>query len=275
MRAQDTASSGFRSRCAIGGERRLSPRVAARLQVDLECAGQPGPLRGILRDVGVGGLCVETRSPFILADIMRAGIAIPNGPDVWAAVEGIWQRDSVAKTGVLTGLRFRDLDKEAERSITSFVERTALETSRFLQACNHLDDLPLSDALDIVFHTRMVEFSQGSVVYSEGTVGTRGDSLFIVAEGSVLLESRRGNGTRIPIERIGVGGLFAGIPFLTGLPHMESAIAASNVTLLEIDPYSFGYMMREKPGVAHMLLRSLLRLRAAQLDSVIGRLAAH
>jgi len=260
------------SPCAIGAERRLTPRVAARQPVRLECSGLPGPLPATLRDIGAGGVCVETAGPFALDSLTWIEIELPAGV-VRARGVGLWQRDGVANTGVLSGIRFEDAGTEPRSEVVAFVQQEALVLARFLSRCAHFEGLPMDDALDVAFHTRMVDFRAGSVVYSQGTSGTRGDSLFIVSRGAVVLEARRNGAQVIPIQRIEAGGVFAGIPFLTGQSHIESAIADRDTTLLEIDPYSFMYMLSAKPGVAHVVLRGLLSVRATQLESMITRVA--
>jgi len=253
-------------------ERRVAPRVAARLHVELFCEGLPCGLRGIVRDVGTGGLCVETLSPFALASLRKVQVAFPHRL-VEVAARGLWQRASGAGSGVLTGMRFEGLTSNGEDELRTFVHETVLALSQFLRASPDLKELRMDDAVSVACSTRMAEFSNGTRIYEQGTAGTRGDSLFVVERGVVHLEARQG-ARAVRLQTVERGCLFAGVTLLTGHPHVESATAQGAVTLLEIDPYTLGYLEAAKPAVARSLVHCLVRSRAGQLESLIGRVAA-
>lgn len=266
------ATVAGRSPCAIVGERRLAPRVAADGVVELRCLGLPGPLRAALRDIGTGGLCAQTTGPFALGSLREIVLVLPGGSIVCEA-EGLWQRGHIGESGMLSGVRFRQLPAADRAKLDRFVQDQAIRLAEFLGECPDLSDLGLDDAFDLAFRTRSLELRCGSVVYAQGTAGTRGDSVFIVRRGSVVLEATGAGARRVPVQRLETGGIFAGMPFLTGSAHTESALVERDVSLLEIDPFSFTHMLETKPGVAHGVLRGLLRARATQIESLIGRLA--
>ena len=80
-------------------------------------------------------------------------------------------------------------------------------------------------------------------------------------------------GTRDAIERplcqLGVGDLFGGLPLLADLRHCESAVADTNVRLLEVDASAFRHLRSMKPWLGHRLGVALLRVHAQRMSKVL------
>lgn len=272
-----SAEMGGGARDSIGHrswkrERRVAPRVAARLHAQLCCDDLPCGLRGVIRDVGPGGLCVETLSPFALSSLRSVQIALPGGTREIAA-RGLWQRANGANSGMLTGLCFEQPRRDHEEELRAYVHEAIMELSLFLQSSPDLTELRVDDAVNVACSTRMAEFANGALIYTQGTLGTRGDSLFVVQAGAVVLEARQ-RARSVHLQTVGPGGLFAGVALLTDQPHLESAVARGAVTLLEIDAYTLGYLEAANPSVARHLVQCLVRSRARQLESLIERISA-
>lgn len=187
--------------------------------------------------------------------------------------EGVWQRENDARTGMLSGIRFRDVAKAEQTEIHRFVHRCAQDLAEFLCEHSELSGLTIDDALDIAFCTRMADYPGGQVVFSQNSIGVRGDSLYVVLQGGVNFEARVGTSRPIPLRQIGRGGVFAGTPFTSTCPHIESAVTSAPTTLLEIDRYTFRYLEQTRPGVAGEISKSLLASRSAQIEALVRRIA--
>lgn len=250
-------------------ERRLSPRTAARLPVQLYCEGLSGGLQAVTNDVGTGGVCVQTRCLLATASIRRLVVDLPDGPAELNA-QGRWQRETAE--GQLTGICFIDPDKSAQRRLREFVYTRAAELADFLVERTALSDLSLDEGLDLALFTRFAEFSPRQLIYRQEATDTAAGSSFIVYEGTVILKGYRSKGQPVAVGRIGVGGLFGGLPVLAGVPPVTSAYAEAASILLEIDSYTFRYLQDAKPWVARRLQRALISAEAANLRALVERL---
>lgn len=247
-------------------ERRLSPRVAARLPVELYCEGLSGGLRAVTRDVGTGGICVLARNLIATGSIRRLVLDLPDGPTE-LKVEGRWQRDTGA--GQLTGICFTDLDKQAEHRLWHFVHTRAAEIAGFLTERTALSDLSVDEGLDLALFTRLADFSPRQRIYKQEAAA---ESSFIIYEGAVVLKGYRSKGRPVTVRRIGVGDLFGGFPVMAGVPHVTSAYAETASILLEIDSFAFRYLQDAKPWVARHLQRALIGAEAENLRALIEHL---
>lgn len=252
-------------------ERRVAPRVATRLRVDLYCLGHNDTIAARSSDLGPGGVCVETTAGFDPSSLQRVVIELPDGL-VQAKAVAHWQRRNMAGTGILTGISFRQLTSQTAEALLSFVSQRARELSGFLLHRSEVAGLELDEAMDLALFTRVAEFPIGSRIYEQGTQGSRGDSIFVVFDGRILLEATTPEGGDVQIERICMGGVFGGLPMMGETPHTESAIALSHAVLLEIEPYTFSYLQSVKPHVVNRLRMTLIRKRAIHLKELIERM---
>lgn len=253
-------------------DRRVSPRVAARFRAELFCLGGSGAPVARSSDIGPGGVCIETESAFDASSLRRISIELPDGP-VQAKAVARWQRRNNAETGFLTGVDFRDLAPNATKALLRFVHDRAEELSGFLLQRSEVEGLQLDEALDLALFTRVAEFPRDNRIYEQGTLGVRGDSIYVVFDGDILLEAIAPGGTPVRIEQVGMGGVIGGLPLLAETAHTESAIAVADTRLLEIDPHTFDYLQSVKPSVAGRLRTAVIRKRAHHLRLLIERVA--
>jgi len=252
-------------------EMRSSPRVAASLSAEITLAGQPGAISCRLRDVGTGGVCLQTPSPFALSSLRTVTLHLPGGT-LRVEAEGCWQREATLERAVMTGVRFVRLEHDASARIRKFVEQAAQELTQFLQNRTDLEDLRLDEALDLALASRLREAPTGTLICREGQSRPGDDSLFIVVRGSVTLAATGTRENEIEVERVVQGGLFGGLPLVTDLPPPVSAMVENDVTLLELDRSAFRYLERAKPLVAHRLARSIVVQQVAQFRTIVQRL---
>lgn len=97
-------------------------------------------------------------------------------------------------------------------------------------------------------------FEAGEVIFTKGDVG---DAMYLVREGSVALRSE----DRI-IEIVEAPGLFGEMALIDQEPRSLTAVAASDVTLVQISVRQFWPLVHETPGFARLVMRVMAqRLR--------------
>jgi CRP-like cAMP-binding protein len=254
-----------------GIDRRVTPRVGARLPVQMKLAGQPSPLRLVTCDVGSGGVCVESPFRFELAAVQRIVIEAP-GLLVEAAAAGRWQKPCATRQVNLSGIQLLDVPKPQRTGLWDLVNHRAAELAQFLAESGEFDFGCEEDAVDVALATRANEVPPGVTVFPLDSGSDRAGTLCIVHSGAVVLEGRA-RGARVLVQRVGPGGLFGGLPALAERPEVLSAMAEERTLLLEIDPYTVGYLRRARPYAADALVRAVLRTHARTIEHLLERLA--
>jgi len=110
-------------------------------------------------------------------------------------------------------------------------------------------------------------------VYRQGSAEVGEDSLFLVTEGSVALQLRVRDAIERDFARLVPGDLFGGLPLVCGEPHAESAIAATDCELLEIDAAAWRYLRTARPWLGQRLGQALLRVSASRVRQIIDVLS--
>lgn len=155
------------------------------------------------------------------------------------------------------------------------VAREALHACRLFAG---LDD----ERMDLVVGAlRSRRFRRGEVIFHEGDPG---DSLFIVASGSVkiLVEPEDGSEPAI-LAMIGRGGSFGELALLDGSARSATAVALDAVETLVLRRDAFDRLIDEDPAIRRALLTALaaeIRRLTAQVEDLHfldlpGRLAQH
>jgi len=254
-------------------EMRATPRVATNLSAQLAIASLPGLLDCRLRDLGTGGACVQTASPFPLEPLRRLMLPLSDGP-LTVDVEGCWQRETLLEGAVLTGMRFLEVDQDALKRIRQFVQESANRLTAFLQEESELSGLEFDEAIDVALLSRLGEARPGTYIFHEGDLRLGQDSIYVLVSGRVVLEAAGAREHELALEVIHTGGVFGGLPLIADVPPPLSAVAATDITLLEIDRNAFRYLERSKPSVAHRLSRIVTAKNVAHLRSAIERLTS-
>jgi hypothetical protein len=249
--------------------RRLLPRVASRLIARLSFRGMPAELLGQARDIGPGGVCIETASQFASASVQRVSMEFP-GYTANLNVAGCWQRNAAGRTGVLTGMRFVGLRSSESEHLWRYVYQRGAELASFLRDRSRPAAIDYDDAIDLAFFTRFVQFPAGDCIHRQGSLGGRGDSAFVVYEGRVMLEARSATAQIVYRDFVESGGAFGGMPILAAAAHPDTATADTDVLLLEIDPYAFHYLEGARPRAVGWLSRALAGRYAGRLQQLIG-----
>jgi CRP-like cAMP-binding protein len=122
--------------------------------------------------------------------------------------------------------------------------------------------------------SRFTEARPGTYVCHEGDLRLGQDSIYVVVSGRVVLEAAGAREHELELEVIREGGVFGGLPLIADVPPPLSAVASSDVTLLEIDRNAFRYLERSKPAVAHRIGRIVVAKNVGHLRAAVERLTS-
>lgn len=251
-------------------EMRSAPRVATALAAQLKIAHIAGNLSCQLRDIGLGGVCVETPSPIGLPDVREIYLPLPSGP-LSIEVVGCWQRPAPFEHSILTGMQFRKLSQDKQKQIREFVQHSLVTLTNFLQDGSELGELDYDLLTDVALFSRLRHAPTGAHLCLEGEGQEGSESMFVIREGRVNLVAGRPP-RRVQLESVSAGGVFGGLGLIARLPHPLTAIAAQEVTLLEIDAQAYRYLEQAKPQVARALAGVIVAKNFAHLRSALDRL---
>lgn len=245
-------------------ELRSDPRIAANAPARIYTTDFRGSLPAFLRDLSVNGACIATPSPFSFKSIERIEVDLPSGP-LSVRASGRWQRDEVADDVVLTGIAFDDLTEAGYDQLWEAVVHGGHVLARFLLERCELPELTLEDSIGLAQFTRRRSIPVGRAIYQQGASADECRSLFVVWRGEVALTLRVRNAIERETARLRVGDVFGGLPLVAGTAHAESAIAATDCELLEVDAGSFAYLRMARPWLGLRVGQVLLRVNAQRL----------
>jgi len=83
--------------------------------------------------------------------------------------------------------------------------------------------------------------------------GDPGDSIFLIASGSVRILVMGGNGRPLEIRRLDVGDFFGEVAALSGRPRTATVVATTDCELLEIDHSALVRLVRARPAAQPVL----------------------
>jgi CRP-like cAMP-binding protein len=110
---------------------------------------------------------------------------------------------------------------------------------------------------ELLAHGRTPQhFAAGEVIFEQGD---QGDGMYLVREGSVELKA----GDRV-IETLAAPGLFGEMALIQDEPRALTAVAATNLALVEIPMRQFWVLVHETPYFAQLVMTVMAqRLRRA------------
>ncbi|MCP4035692.1 MAG: cyclic nucleotide-binding domain-containing protein [bacterium] len=252
-------------------EARATPRVGADLPVELRSRAFSGPLPGRTRDLSIAGACIATASPFDIKSVDQVAIMTSEGEPLVLRCDGCWQREEPSAQLMLTGLSFGTPNEGQLDRIWDIVLDSGKYLARFLCEKTELHELGLEDAMSLSQMTRYKDIPCGHTLYRQDTDEPGRDSIFLVIEGAVTLQVRVGESREVEFARLESGQFFGGLPILAGVPHAESAVAATDVRLLEIDRQSFQYIRTARPWLGYRLGSAMLRISTQRLRQIVVR----
>jgi CRP-like cAMP-binding protein len=198
-------------------------------------------------------------------------IMMPGRPPLSLRCSGCWQQEEPSAELMLTGISFDDPDESDLDAIWDFVLDSGKYLARFLLEKSEIHELGLDDAMSLSQMTRYRDIPMGHILYRQNTNEPGQDGIYLLLEGTVILEIRVRDARDVEFERLQPGQFFGGLPILADVPHAESATAATDVRLLEIDRHSFQSIRTAKPWLGYRLGTGMLRISSARLGSMMSR----
>lgn len=256
-------------------ESRATPRVGADLPVEIRSSEFPGGLPGRTRDLSVGGACIATASPFNIKAIDQIAILLPDQDPLVLRCDGCWQHEEPSAELMLTGISFDNLTETQLDMIWNYVLDSGKYLARFLVERSDVHELGLDDAMSLSQMTRYRDIPVGHTLYRQDTKNLGEDSIYLVIDGSVTLQVRVNDSREVEFARLEPGEFFGGLPILADVPHVESAVTASDTRLLEIDRQSFQYIRTAKPWLGYRLGMAMLRISTQRLSLMVSRIRNH
>ncbi len=110
-------------------------------------------------------------------------------------------------------------------------------------------------------------FTPGETIITEGEPG---DSLWVVAAGSLRVRVRNPFSGSAPVRTLSRGDHFGEISLLTGQPRTATVVAVTASRLLELDAVRLESLARRHPQIA-TTLRATCRQRALSPEEVEAR----
>lgn len=121
---------------------------------------------------------------------------------------------------------------------------------RALLATPLFGELSEQELLAVVRRLRLRTFEAGEIVVTEGEVG---DTLFIVASGTVKVFIRNRNGRDVEVRELREGDFFGENSLLSGRPRTATITAGARCELFELDRPTLGSISKSHPGVLDTL----------------------
>lgn len=252
-------------------EARVTPRVGADFSVELRSSEFTGGLPGHTRDLSVGGTCIATASPFDIKHLEQIVIMLPGRNTLTLRCCGSWQREEPSAELMLTGITFDGPSDSDLDTLWDFVLESGKYLARSLLEKSEFHDLGLDDAMSLAQMTRYRDIPSGQNLYRQNSNEPGQDSIYLVIEGAVSLEFRVRDARNVEFERLESGQFFGGLPILAVVPHAESATAATDVRLLEIDRQAFQYIRTAKPWLGYRLGSAMLRISTRRLSGIMSK----
>jgi CRP-like cAMP-binding protein len=128
-------------------------------------------------------------------------------------------------------------------------------------------DLSPADLTAVLRGLRLHHFDGGDIILTEGE---RGDSVYIVAKGTVRVWVRNPEGRNFPVGEVGEGDFFGEIGSLSGRPRSATVTAAGRCELLEIDKAGLDRLAHEHPQAREVLEELYIR-RASSPEAAAVR----
>lgn len=102
----------------------------------------------------------------------------------------------------------------------------------------------------VVSRLTLRHYEEGSLIVAEGDPG---DSMFVVVNGEVSVNTTNEKGKRITLATLGEGEFFGEISLLTGRPRTATIITNTDSDLLELTRKDYENIVADHPNVADVL----------------------
>jgi CRP-like cAMP-binding protein len=150
--------------------------------------------------------------------------------------------------------RLRDLSTERgeDWAISTVISADIAQNPSPSKSKHSFERTPLLSGLtgqeldDFIDSLELKEIAAGDSIYSENEFN---DSLYIIAMGSVRLETQNIHGKTQIFSQLGEGDFFGELSFMSKKAHVESAVAESNTSILLINRNVFDGWVKKHPSI--------------------------
>lgn len=103
---------------------------------------------------------------------------------------------------------------------------------------------------EVVSRLTLKHYEEGSLIVFEGDPG---ESMFVIVNGEVSVNTMDANGKQITLANLGEGEFFGEVSLLTGRPRTATIITNTGTDLLELTREDYGRIVADHPHVADVL----------------------
>ncbi len=131
--------------------------------------------------------------------------------------------------------------------------------------------VPGEELVSLLTAIEPVRVKPGENIVEEGETG---DSLFLIASGTVRVWTRGDDGEKIPLAALGASDFFGEISLLTGRPRTATVTALTEVELLRLDRETVAELRQKHPDIETSLSEFHRRRAERTVEAMIERMRA-
>lgn len=156
--------------------------------------------------------------------------------------------------------------------LSSAMDPETRARAELLDATRWANDFTWQEIESLAAHLTVVRKAKDDSVFREGD---RDPSLFIIAQGAIVILKQDAGEHEKLLARLGPGQTIGEMALLDGQPRSATARAAEDVVLLVITRAALDRVVEEKPRLGVKLLWKLARFLSQRLRQTSGALAEH
>jgi hypothetical protein len=129
--------------------------------------------------------------------------------------------------------------------------------------------VPREELVSLLMSVEPVRYKTGQTIVREGA---EGDSLYLIAAGTVRVATRGHSGEEIPLATLGQGEFFGEVSLLTGRPRTATVTADTPVELLRLDRATIEGLRARHPNIEASLSEFHRRRAEKTVEALIERM---
>lgn len=129
--------------------------------------------------------------------------------------------------------------------------------------------IPREELVSLLMSVEPVRYKTGQTIVREGA---EGDSLYLIAAGTVRVATRGNSGEEIPLATLGQGEFFGEVSLLTGRPRTATVTADTPVELLRLDRATIEGLRARHPNIEASLSEFHRRRAEKTVEALIERM---
>lgn len=142
------------------------------------------------------------------------------------------------------------LDADAPSATVGGKPTSATQQARSFLQTPLFEGFSQEELAAILRGLKFLSFEPGDVLVGEGAPG---DSMFIIASGTVKAYVRDPKGAYLKVKELGEGDFFGEISVITGKPRTATITAAGEVEVLELDKTTLDSISQNHPHIRQVL----------------------